>query len=89
MFPFRRAENHVRGCGSSTDPEVKASSGRPAATCRLLKSRSVFLVVYVDIGHRNKPTFCLVRFAHDFLHSFYHPVSYSIGLLPLAIMKHT
>jgi hypothetical protein len=52
MFPFRCAENHVQGCGSSTDPEAKASSGRPAATCRLLKSRSVFPVVYADIGHR-------------------------------------
>jgi hypothetical protein len=89
MFPFRRAENHVRGCDSSKDPEVKASSARPAVTCRLLKSRSVFLVVYVDIEHKNKPTFCLVQFVHNFLHSFYHPVRHSIGLLPLAIMKHT
>jgi hypothetical protein len=89
MFPFRRAENPVRGCGSSTDPEVKASSGRPDATRRLLKLRSVFLVVYVDTGHRNKPTFYLVQFAHDFLHSFYHPVRYSIGLSPLVIMKRT
>ena len=51
MFPFRRADNHVQGCGSSRDPEVKASSGHPAATCRLLNARSVFPVVDVDIGH--------------------------------------
>ena len=51
MIPLRRAEIPGRGCGSSTDPEVKASSGRLVATCRLLKSRSVFLAVYVDIGH--------------------------------------
>ena len=89
MFPFRRAENHVQGCGSSMDPEVKASSGRHAATCRLFKSQSVFLVVYVKIEHRNRPTFCLVQIGHDFLHSFYHPIRYSIGLSPLTILKHT
>ncbi len=50
MFPFRYAENHVRGCDSSMGPEVKASSGRPAATRYLLKSRSVFSVVYANIG---------------------------------------
>jgi hypothetical protein len=71
MFPFHRAEIHARGYGSSTDLEVKASSGRLAATCRLLKPRSVFLV-HVDFGDRNKPTFCLVQFAHDVLHGFYH-----------------
>ena len=45
MFRFRRAEIHAQGYGSSTGQQVKASSGRRAATCRLLKSRSVFLVV--------------------------------------------
>ncbi len=35
MFPFRRVEIHVPGYGSSTDPEVTASSGRLAASCRL------------------------------------------------------
>ena len=90
MFPFRHAENLVRGYDSSRGPEVKASSGRPAAACPLLKSRSVSLVIYVDIGYKNRPTLCLVQFTHDFLHSFYHPVRYSIGLLPLlVIMKHT
>ena len=53
MFPFRRVEIHARGYDSSRGPEVKASSGRPAVTCRLLNLRSVFLAVYVDIGHRN------------------------------------
>jgi hypothetical protein len=67
---FHHAEIHARGYDSSTDLEVKASSGRLAATYRLLKPRSVFLVVYVDIGDRNKPTFCLVQFAHDFLYRF-------------------
>ncbi len=52
MFPFRYVENHAQGYDSSRGPEVKASSGRPAATCRLLKSSSVFPVVYVDIGYR-------------------------------------
>ena len=52
MFPFRYAENDVRGYDSSRGPEVKASRGRPAATCRLLKSRSVFPVAFVDIGYR-------------------------------------
>ena len=74
MFPFRRVENHERGCGSSTDPEVKASSGRPVATYHLLKCRLVFLLVYVVIEDKNKPTFRLVQVVHDFLHSFYHPV---------------
>ena len=60
MFPFQYAENHVQCYGSSTDPEVKASSGRPAATCRLLKLRSMILAVYVDIEDRNKPTFFLL-----------------------------
>ena len=88
MLRFRRAEIYTRGCGSSMDPEVKASSVRPPATCRLLKSRSGFLVVYVDIGHsRNKHTFCLVQLAHNFLQGFYHPVKYSIGLFPTAIFK--
>ena len=87
MLPFRRAENHERGCGSSTDLEVKASFGHPAVTCRLLKSRSVSLVVYADVGDKNKPTFCLVQFAHNFLHNFYHPVRYSVGLLPLVVIK--
>ena len=90
MFPFRCAEIHARGCGSSTDPEVKANSGRPAATCSLLKSRSVFLVVDVDTEHNgNTRTFCTVQFVHDFLHGFYHQVRYSIGLLQQAILKHT
>jgi hypothetical protein len=34
-FRFHHAEIHGRGYDSSTGPEVKASSGRPAATCRL------------------------------------------------------
>jgi hypothetical protein len=89
MFPFRRAEIHVPGYGSSMDPEVKANSGRPAATCRLLKSSSAFLLIYVDIRHKNKLTFCLVQFAHDLLYSFYRPARYSISLLPLASMKYT
>ena len=89
MFPFCRGENHVRGCGSSTDLEVKDSSGRSVATCRLLKSLSVFLVVHVDIGNSNKLTFCLVQSARDFLHGFCHPVRYFIGLLPLAILRQT
>ena len=42
MFLFRRAGIHARGYGSSTDLEVKASSGRLAATYRLYKSRLVF-----------------------------------------------
>ena len=81
MFPFRRAEIHERGYGSSTDLEVKASFGRLAATCRLLISRSVFLVVYTGTGDRNKPTFCLVEFVHNVLHRFYHPVRHYIGRL--------
>ena len=87
MFPFRHAENHERGCGSSMDPEMKASSGHRAANCRLLKSRSVFLLAFVDIGRMNKPTFCLVQFDHNILQSFYHPIRYSIGLLPEAILN--
>ncbi len=35
MLPFRRVETHVPGYGSSRDPEVTASSGRHAASCRL------------------------------------------------------
>jgi hypothetical protein len=35
MFPFRYAEIHELGYGSSRDPEVKASAERPGATCRL------------------------------------------------------
>jgi len=35
MFPFRRVETHGPGYGSSMDPEVTASSGRLAASCRL------------------------------------------------------
>jgi hypothetical protein len=53
MFPFHYAENHVRCYDSSKGQEVKASSGRPAATCHLLKSRSVSPVVYVDMGIGN------------------------------------
>ena len=70
MFPFRRAEIHAQGYGFSTDLEVKANSGRLAATRCLLKSLSEFPIVYVDTGHTNKPTFCLVQFTHDFLHRF-------------------
>jgi hypothetical protein len=81
MSRFHHDEIHARGYDSSTDPEVKASFGRLAATCRLLKPRSVFLVVYVGIEDRNKPTFCLIQFVHDFLHRFYHPVRYCIGRL--------
>jgi hypothetical protein len=36
MLPFCGAEDHVRGYDSSRGPEVKASSGRPAATYRVL-----------------------------------------------------
>ena len=36
MFLFRHAEIHEQYYGSSTDPEVKATAGRPAAICHLL-----------------------------------------------------
>jgi hypothetical protein len=52
MIQFRYVEIHVRGCGSSRDLEVKATSGRAAAICRL-KSGSVFPIVYADIGDRS------------------------------------
>ena len=41
MFRFRHDEIHARSNGSSTDLEVTASSGRLAATCRLLVALSV------------------------------------------------
>ena len=89
MLRFRRAEIHVRGCGSSTDPEVKASYGRPSATCHLL--RVALSIPDRLCGYRteNKPTFFLVQFAYNFLHNFYHPVRFSIGMVPPSILKHT
>jgi hypothetical protein len=52
MFPFRYAGIYVRGCGFSRDLGVKASVEPPAVACRLSKSRSVFPVVYADIGDK-------------------------------------
>ena len=68
MFQFCYDEKHMQGYDSSRGPEVKASSGRPAATRRLLKS--CVPVNYVDIGYRKEPTFCMVHFGHDFLNRF-------------------
>jgi hypothetical protein len=41
MILFRRVETHVPCYGSSTDPEVTASSGRLVATGRLYVALSV------------------------------------------------
>jgi hypothetical protein len=88
-FPFRYDERHVRGYDSSMDREVKASSGRPAVICRLLKSGSVFPVVYVDIGYGNNlrsAWFILATISCIFSN---HPVRHCFRRSSPANPKHT